>query len=742
MSMTKGPELLKVWDNFEAGIGFPVEDGTPGMYSASKILGLRGELRPAPAAVQVAMDNDRGQHYQYFLEEPGTAGSVPTFDAGASGTCDGATTITWSHTVSAVKDNQLLLVGVLSDATGADAPASSVTYGGVAMLITKGTSPLHTAYGTCALDIYYLVEPPTGANNVVVTLSEATDACGISSSWYNVDTSSPMSAAEEAKGQDNTVTVDVGSGSIDKAREVVVDFAMCTNTVQTMTIGADQTNVLGGGVTALQDDVRAASSYETGAAPNTMSWGLGGAADWVTRAVAIMGARPGPGYLYAERGKKGGSNLSVKLDKISLGNIDFGTADTTYYHDLTPLTKCGQPVRYQGKWWFPMGNNQSAWRLTAIGVGLGSTAGDIDVDTELDTVTDKLGADHFANLGFQVIATLAHSDEDDGGVRILKKDGEVNTEAHWGSPFQVGDRNERAGGVAGLSGMAFALNVEGLYSFNQTGRSGLVFEDFRMWRHVFDNMPIKPYRGGLIISHPTGLIYYIPGQPPLNIGLDANKLAATVTPPGPTDLFGGRYHGTAVAGDIIYTIYQPDLSSTAALVLAGYPGGQGFLWQGLGTTVLADIDHMLGCFVSVSSKPSSAQYVTPTLWYGNDDDLDYKVLSTNGSPFRPRADTHVVETSGDVYLSELTFPTPHKLSHFVVYTEDMASGDEWQMSGIPNAGADTNAGAPVLADERAERFLGLTDVRRFMPHINWTATSSSARVPPTIKRIELWGQPE
>ena len=42
-------QLLKRWQDWSAGIGHLVDDGrTPGMYYSSGLLGLRGELRPAP----------------------------------------------------------------------------------------------------------------------------------------------------------------------------------------------------------------------------------------------------------------------------------------------------------------------------------------------------------------------------------------------------------------------------------------------------------------------------------------------------------------------------------------------------------------------------------------------------------------------------------------------------------------------------------------------------------------------
>ena len=163
------------------------------------------------------------------------------------------------------------------------------------------------------------------------------------------------------------------------------------------------------------------------------------------------------------------------------------------------------------------------------------------------------------------------------------------------------------------------------------------------------------------------------------------------------------------------------------------------VWQHLATTELQDKDHMLGCYITVGSKPLSAEYVTPTLWYGNGDDIDYIVLNSRGSPFRTREDTHVVTTSGDVYLPELFFNTPVKLSHFVIYTQDMTNGDEWQISGIVNAGNDIKAGRPVKTSQRATCPFIKDEVYRLMPHVNWKANSTSARVPPTIKRIDLYG---
>ena len=62
------PQLLHSWNSWEAGIGYIQEDGTPGLCTANKILGLKGELRPAPVSTQIAVDAEAGHHFQYFFE--------------------------------------------------------------------------------------------------------------------------------------------------------------------------------------------------------------------------------------------------------------------------------------------------------------------------------------------------------------------------------------------------------------------------------------------------------------------------------------------------------------------------------------------------------------------------------------------------------------------------------------------------------------------------------------------------
>jgi hypothetical protein len=668
-----------------------------------------------------------GHHFQYFFEERITT-DTPTLDASSKGVA-ASTTVTFSHTTG-IQNNRLLVVAVAYEQSTSS--TITVTYGGVALSNLIGTAQDNTV-----VLLFYLVNPTSGAANVVITDTDADCAVigGVASTWYNVDQGTPISEALPAAGDNDAGPILGGSVASKTTVEIVIDSAAVTNSVTTMTAQDTQLQQDTAG------DLRFGSEYAAGSGTVVLDWNLGAACDWASTSAAITGMTHS--YLYAMQGRKGSSGRAVVVNKISLGNPDFGNLETGE-HSLTPLTIPGQPVRYQGFWWFPMGDDQKARRLQVVGNGAVSN------DT-LDATATQLGADHFANLGAQVVATLIHSGNDDGGMRILKDAGDIGAEADWGPAFPLGDRTERSGGLRSLGGLAFALNIEGLYSFNVKARSGLVFEDFRAWRHAFDNIPIVPWKGGLVISHPTGLLFYELGELPVNISLNAKIAGDSLIPSGLTDLRGGRYHGLAPAGDFLWTIYQPDVSSTTVNVMVGYPKSDSpkdLIWQQVGTTTLQDTDHMLGCFVTVDSKPRSAEYVTPTLWYGKSDNIAYVVLGTTASPFRTRSDTHKVITTGDTYMSELRFTEPVDLTEIIVHTsKDMVSGDEFQISLLTNGtGDDIDVGPPVRGSgswhpRPIDRAKGGKNVTSLVLHVNWVATSAANRVPPVIQSIELYGNP-
>ncbi|KKK80504.1 hypothetical protein LCGC14_2822810, partial [marine sediment metagenome] len=78
-----------------------------------------------------------------------------------------------------------------------------------------------------------------------------------------------------------------------------------------------------------------------------------------------------------------------------------------------------------------------------------------------------------------------------------------------------------------------------------------------------------------------------------------------------------------------------------------------------------------------------------------------------------------------------------------VYTQDMLTDDtdEWQMSFIVNATGNEENFAPIVQNGRSVIPLTNKLVHRLTLRVQWIATSTADRVPPTIAKIELFGKP-
>ena len=716
--------LVKRWNDWSAGVGYPIDDGqTPGMYNASGLLGLKGELRVAPKKNTVTVGIDESHHYQYFFEEP-VASQTPTVDATSSGSGNNLTSgqsVTVSHVV-ADQPNRVLLVWVFYNASSA-AESGTQTFNGDALTLAKSA----VFSGTFIGSLYYLINPDVGTHDIVKTLvfdptGPTFDMVVIAMSLYTANQSAPVRASFSSTGTGTSIA----KTEIDSAtNEIMVMGSSChANTTDTK----EAAETLIATVLNAGNDMRGTASYKAGSAAGTMTHTLGASNAWVMVGASVAGTSPGPSHLYCQRGGRAG-NTPCYLEKVDLFNSAFATLETGNY-TLTNLKKCGQPTRYQSFWWLPDGDEFDPRKLTPA---TGAPSGELAASSAWTAG----GADHLGNMNGQMIAGLTAN-----GFAILGVDGTPTTTADWGSYFKVGDKNERPAAISGLSGLSFVLTVEGLFSFNAQARSGLVFEDFRSWRNVFDNIPMPSWRGGLLIPHPTGLLWWVPGELPVNIGIETKSGGMPAS--GVTELHGGRYMGVHPTGDYVWAIYQPLVSSTNVLILCGYSktgDPRQLTWQVMGTATLQDAQHLAGIFVSAQSQPLASTYFTPTLFFGDNDDLAYHVLDQRAGPFRSRADTHAVQTSAEAFMSTLEFPDSLTLTRLVVYTsEDRVSGDEWQISLIDQNGEDINVGTPIRSGAvRHERPINRHDISRLTLHVAFTGTSAASRVPPAIKRIELYG---
>ncbi len=202
----------------------------------------------------------------------------PELDTTSSATGDRVTSLSWSHTVTSGYANRLLVIGISVDA---DHGATGVTYSGNALTFLGG----RTDGGDRArVELWYLIAPPTGTADVVVSFASATDDDVVAgaTSWRAIHQSTPFGTAVFASGDSGTASATVSSA----AGEIVVDVVSADAT--SVSAGSGQTehwsqnpNKVGGG-----------GSSEAGATSVTMSWSVSGGADWAIGAVPLKPAIP------------------------------------------------------------------------------------------------------------------------------------------------------------------------------------------------------------------------------------------------------------------------------------------------------------------------------------------------------------------------------------------------------------------------------------------------------------------
>jgi len=158
---------------------------------------------------------------------------------------------------------------------------TSCTYNGVAMTLLSTVSN-GGAHG-CRATVYTMTDPPEGPHNVVYALAGNCTNAATAQAWTGVDPDNPRGIPVTATGNNVTPTVAV----VSEADEVVIDAcAVAGFGGDTIALGAGQTDIwhanAGAGASLM-----GATSYEAGAALNTMSWTLNNARNWATMAWAL-----------------------------------------------------------------------------------------------------------------------------------------------------------------------------------------------------------------------------------------------------------------------------------------------------------------------------------------------------------------------------------------------------------------------------------------------------------------------
>ena len=145
----------------------------------------------------------------------------------------------------------------------------------------------HTEAGDNAqVELWYLLDPDTGAHDVVVNQSAANDIIGGATSWTDVDQATPFGPTAVANGTTDTATVDVTSAS----NEVVVDVVAALDSASP-TVGPGQDERWNLALGALDGG----GSTEDGGGTVTMNWTLSGASGWAIAGVSLKGGGAGGG---------------------------------------------------------------------------------------------------------------------------------------------------------------------------------------------------------------------------------------------------------------------------------------------------------------------------------------------------------------------------------------------------------------------------------------------------------------
>lgn len=116
------------------------------------------------------------------------------FDATSSGNngAGSAGPVTWSHTVTG--SQPILLVAVDIDRSVGDQTVTGITYNSVALSKVDPTKYAQNAGGgtTSRIELWYLINPSTGANTISVSLSGSTKMVGIGISYTGVSQTTPL----------------------------------------------------------------------------------------------------------------------------------------------------------------------------------------------------------------------------------------------------------------------------------------------------------------------------------------------------------------------------------------------------------------------------------------------------------------------------------------------------------------------------------------------------------------------
>ena len=196
--------------------------------------------------------------------------------------------VTYSHTVAAANEVIAVSIGARTNKANTNNIVSTVTYNGTSCTSQRAdaniTGDPDTFSGRTA--IYTLINPSTGANNVVVTWTgTVTYGASGASSWTGVDQTTPVNAVGGATGASTTLSAGITT-TVDNCYLIDAVYSRSG----TLTKDATQTTIAN--VSIAGDDTVGASYKSAGATgAKTMDWiESADGNDWAISAIALAPA--------------------------------------------------------------------------------------------------------------------------------------------------------------------------------------------------------------------------------------------------------------------------------------------------------------------------------------------------------------------------------------------------------------------------------------------------------------------
>jgi len=704
---TPGQRLVASWNKgWQGGMGEAFRE-SPNRYMFGEKIdsSTAGYLRAHPKILASIEDADIDATLPVYCIEGTAAAATITFDAAPTPTTGTAGPITHSHTV-ANQPSRILLVKV-NFIGGTSVKVSGITYDGIPLALRSAAS-----LSTLHAELWYLVAPPIGTANVVVTFSgSVTSTVVASEGWYNVSQSAPFSASASTSGTSTTPSIAVTAA----VGDVVTDIMAAAGNV-TATVGAGQTeryNAIQG--TAL----RAAGSSEAGAASVTMSWTLSSSVPWVIRATPMK-----PANINVVNVLNGRYRYKINGSSYALmGTKDYGAG-----------AQCGRPALFEGAHYVPLGSTVDARKITAFGTT------DETSDTDA-AITGSIKAHAFCTLQDAGTSKLA---------RALTNSIDLSSDgADWSAAgFEAGDSTFAITDLLPAPGEMIVIRPDGPLRFD-AGGSPLPIQSFSAINASADSTLGSnshghgPYAYWVDVSG----IWRIIGENATPMGPEAHPDFGAVALDGMTSPFtAGQWRSVTAIGRWLYATHYSSLGSIDGDLFYGYIASDGTVerWHGS----LYDSERCLRvqrlsipALVIVEGKP------------GDDDTpaIHIMELEADGSP-RTRLDGQraAVPAAGETSEHFAVMPAldwgwlgfadrEKQLARIGFTTEGMVTGSSWQMNMWRDANAQQTVGAAVSSDTFTEvepATPGTSDTFYDLFIAPWlTLTESFAGGDPRLRRL-------